>query len=396
MIDFEIPTDVAARRDQIRAFVTEKIVPFERDPRLTRHGPNEDLRTEMVGLARDAGLLTFQAQRRFGGWEPSHRDQAVLFEASGWSTLGPVALNCAAPDEANMYILSKIANTEQIEKFLVPVIEGRQRSVFAMTEPGGAGSDPDQLLTEAVFDGNEYVINGRKWLITGANGARTWIIMARLAPNDHNAGGPTLFLCDGQTPGIKLERVMDTMDRNYVEGHGVVVFNDLRLPASALLGEVGQALRYAQMRLAPARLTHCMRWLGAASRAQSIAISHARTRTAFGKPLGEHQGVSFMLADNEIALQQCRLAIWWACWTLDNGAKGRHESSMVKAAVSEELFKVADRCVQVLGGMGISDETPVGMIFTDMRAFRLYDGPTEVHKYAIARQILRDPQGTST
>jgi acyl-CoA dehydrogenase len=396
MIDFEIPADVAARRDQIRAFVTEKIVPFERDPRLTRHGPNEDLRTEMVELARDAGLLTFQAQRRFGGWEPSHRDQAVLFEAAGWSTLGPVALNCAAPDEANMYILSKIANTEQIEKFLVPVIEGRQRSVFAMTEPGGAGSDPDQLLTEAVFDGNEYVINGRKWLITGANGARTWIIMARLAPNDHNAGGPTLFLCDGQTPGIKLERVMDTMDRNYVEGHGVVVFNDLRLPASALLGEVGQALRYAQMRLAPARLTHCMRWLGAASRAQSIAISHSRTRTAFGKPLGEHQGVSFMLADNEIALQQCRLAIWWACWTLDNGAKGRHESSMVKAAVSEELFKVADRCVQVLGGMGISDETPVGMIFTDMRAFRLYDGPTEVHKYAIARQILRDPQGTST
>jgi len=127
MIDFEIPADVAARRDQIRAFVTEKIVPFERDPRLTRHGPNEDLRTEMVELARDAGLLTFQAQRRFGGWEPSHRDQAVLFEAAGWSTLGPVALNCAAPDEANMYILSKIANTEQIEKFLVPVIEGRQR-----------------------------------------------------------------------------------------------------------------------------------------------------------------------------------------------------------------------------------------------------------------------------
>jgi len=396
MIDFEIPGDVAARRDQIRAFVTDTIVPFERDPRLTRHGPNEDLRTEMVELARDAGLLTFQAQRRFGGWEPSHRDQAVLFEAAGWSTLGPVALNCAAPDEGNMFILSKIADNEQIEKFLVPVIEGRQRSVFAMTEPGGAGSDPDQLLTEAVFDGSDYVINGRKWLITGANGARTWIIMARLAPNDHNAGGPTLFLCDGQTPGIELERVMDTMDRNYVEGHGVVVFNDLRLPASAVLGEVGQALRYAQMRLAPARLTHCMRWLGAASRAQSIAISHARTRTAFGKPLGEHQGVSFMLADNEIALQQCRLAIWWACWTLDGGAKGRHESSMVKAAVSEELFKVADRCVQVLGGMGISDETPVGMIFTDMRAFRLYDGPTEVHKYAIARQILRDPQGTST
>jgi acyl-CoA dehydrogenase len=392
MIDFEIPADVAVRRDEIRAFVTDTIIPFERDPRLTRHGPNEELRTEMVELARDAGLLTFQAQRRFGGWEPSHCDQAVLFEAAGWSTLGPVALNCAAPDEGNMFILSKIANSEQTEEFLVPVIDGRQRSVFAMTEPDGAGSDPGQLKTEAVFDGSEYVINGLKWLITGADGAKTWIIMARVAPNAHGGDGPTLFLCHGDTPGIELERVMDTMDRNYVQGHGVVRFNDLRLPASAVLGEVGQALRYAQMRLAPARLTHCMRWLGAASRVQSIAVEHARTRTAFGKPLGEHQGVSFMLADNEIAIQQCRLAIWWACWTLDQGAKGRHESSMVKASVSEELFKVADRCVQVLGGMGISDETPVGMIFSDMRAFRLYDGPTEVHKYAIARQILRDPQ----
>lgn len=389
MIDFEIPAQWAGLRDDIRAFVAEKIVPYETDPRLTRHGPTDELRGEMVELARQAGLLTFQAPRRFGGREPSHREQAVLFEAAGWSTLGPIALNCAAPDEGNMYLLGKIANPQQTEQFLMPVIDGRQRSVFAMTEPDGAGSDPGQLATEAVFDGTEYVINGLKWLITGANGARTWIIMARVAPSPHGPDGPTLFVCDGQTPGIQLERVMNTMDRNYAEGHGVVRFTDLRLPAAAVLGEVGQALRYAQLRLAPARLTHCMRWLGAASRAQAIAVEHARTRTAFGKPLGEHQGVGFMIADNEIAVQQCRLAIWWACWALDGGAKGRHESSMVKAYVSEELFKVADRCVQVLGGIGISDETPVGMIFSDMRAFRLYDGPTEVHKYAIARQVLR-------
>lgn len=383
MIDFDIPAELAALRDEIRAFVTEQIVPYESDPRLTRHGPDDELRAELVERARSAGLLTFQAPKRFGGREPSHRDQAVLFEAAGWSTLGPIALNCAAPDEGNMYLLGKVANDEQVEQFLLPVIDGRQRSVFAMTEPGGAGSDPNQLTTTAEFDGTHYVINGRKWLITGAHGARTWIIMAR------GPDGPTLFVCDGATPGIEIERVMNTMDRNYVEGHGVVRFDDLRLPATAVLGEVGQALRYAQLRLAPARLTHCMRWLGAASRAQSIAVAHARERTAFGKPLGEHQGVGFMIADNEIALQQCRLAIWWACWTLDNGSKGRHESSMVKAYVSEELFKVADRCVQILGGIGISDETPVGMIFSDMRAFRLYDGPTEVHKYAIARQVLR-------
>jgi acyl-CoA dehydrogenase len=395
MIDFDIPADVAALRDQIRAFVNDKIVPYETDPRLTRHGPDDGLRAEMVGLAREAGLLTFQAPKRFGGGrEPSHREQAVLFEAAGWSTLGPIALNCAAPDEGNMFLLGRVASDEQVEQFLIPVIDGRQRSVFAMTEPGGAGSDPNQLNTTAEFDGTHYVINGRKWLITGANGARTWIIMARVAPNPHGPDGPTLFLCEAGPhgpEGLVIERVMHTMDRNYVEGHGVVQFTDLRLPASAVLGEVGQALRYAQLRLAPARLTHCMRWLGAASRAQSIAIKHARERTAFGKTLGEHQGVSFMIADNEIALQTCRLAIWWACWTLDMGDRGtgRHESSMVKAYVSEELFKVADRCVQILGGIGISDETPVGMIFSDLRAFRLYDGPTEVHKYAIARQVLR-------
>lgn len=388
MIDFTVPEATAELAARIRAFVSEKIVPFEKDPRLTAHGPTEALREEMVGLARDAGLLTFQAQRRYGGLEPTHLEQAVLFEAAGWSTIGPVALNCAAPDEGNMFLLSRIANEAQVEEFLRPVIDGRQRSVFAMTEPDGAGSDPQQLATTAVRDGDGYVINGRKWLITGANGARTWIIMADLAE-----AGATLFLCDGDTPGIVIERTMDTMDRNYVEGHCVVRFEDLRLPSSSLLGEEGQAFRYAQLRLAPARLTHCMRWLGAASRAQSIAIDYAKRRTAFGKPIGQHQGVGFMLAENEIALQQCRLMIWWACWTLDQGHQGRHESSMVKSSVSEELFKVADRCVQVLGGQGISDETPVAMIFRDLRAFRLYDGPTEVHKFAISRRLLAPTGG---
>jgi acyl-CoA dehydrogenase len=391
MIDFEIPTELSALAQRVRGFVTDKVVPYERDPRLTQHGPNEALRNELVGLARDAGLLTIQAPRKYGGQELSHVEQSVVYEASGWSTLGPVAMNCAAPDEGNMFVLNKICTEEQAKRYLAPVIDGQWRSAFAMTEPDGAGSDPGQLTTVATFDGNEYVINGLKWLITGANKAKTWIIMARLAPNEHGPDGPTLFICDGNEPGLEIERVMNSMDRNYVEGHCVVRFTDLRLPKEALLGEAGQAFRYAQLRLAPARLTHCMRWLGAASRAQSIAIEHAKRRTAFGKPLAEHQGVSFMLADNEIALQQCRLAIWHTAWVLDSGAKGRHESSMTKSFVSEELFKVADRCVQVLGGIGVTDETVVEMIFRDMRPFRLYDGPTEVHKYAIARQILRTP-----
>ncbi|WP_459548974.1 acyl-CoA dehydrogenase family protein [Nocardia sp. X0981] len=389
MIDFTIPADLAAERDRIRRFVAEKIVPYERDPRLTSHGPTDELRQELVELARAEKLLTIQAPVELGGRGLTHIEQAVLYEAAGWSTLGPVAMNCAAPDEGNMFLLSKIANPEQTERYLRPVIDGHQRSVFAMTEPDGAGSDPGQLTTTATFDGENFTIRGRKWLITGANGAKTWIIMAQLAENPHLPAGPTLFLTDGDQPGIVIERTMNTMDRNYVAGHCVVRFDDLTLPASALLGEAGQAFRYAQLRLAPARLTHCMRWLGAAERAQSIAVEHAKTRTAFGKPIGEHQGVSFMIADNEIALHQCRLTIWHACWLMDQGEKARHESSMAKSFVSEELFKVADRCVQILGGIGVSDETVVEMIFRDMRPFRLYDGPTEVHKYAISRKVLR-------
>lgn len=390
MIDFEIPAELAAQRDEIRSFVADVVVPYEKDERLTQHGPTDDLRRELVAHARKAGLLTFQAPAVVGGRQPNHVGTAILFEAAGWSTLGPIALNCAAPDEGNMSMLAKLVTDEQNERFLRPMIEGERRSAFAMTEPDGAGSDPSLLATTAVFNGTDYLINGVKWLITGAKGAQTWIIMANVQPNEHGPDGPTLFLCDGGTPGLVVQRTMDTMDRNYVEGHSVVRLDALRLSTSAVLGEVGLALRYAQLRLAPARLTHCMRWLGATSRAHSIALEHARTRQAFGKPIGEHQGVGFMLAENEIALQQCRLAVWWACWLLDKGEQGRHESSMVKTLVSEELYRVADRCVQVLGGIGISDETPVAMIFRDIRAFRLYDGPTEVHKFAIARNILRD------
>ncbi len=389
MIDFSIPTELAALAARTRQFVIDEIIPYERDQRLTQHGPTDALRQELVERARKAGLLSIQVAKAHGGMGLSHTEAAVVLEAAGWSTLGPIAMNCAAPDEGNMFILSKICRADQAAQFLKPAVEGHRRTVFAMTEPDGAGSDPAQLKTEAVFDGSGFVINGLKWLITGANGAKTWIIMARVAPNAHGPDGPTLFLCEGDTPGIVIERVMNSMDRNYVEGHGVVRFDNLTLPPSAVLGEVGEAFRYAQMRLAPARMTHCMRWLGAAARAHSIAIDHARHRTAFGKTLGEHQGVSFLLAQNEIDLKVSRLLIWQTAWLMDQGVKGRHESSIAKAEVSERLFQVTDRCVQVLGGIGVTDETVVEMIYRDMRPFRLYDGPTEVHKFAIGRQLMR-------
>jgi acyl-CoA dehydrogenase len=391
-INFALPDSLIALRDRVRAFVNDKIVPYERDPRVTAHGPSNELRQELVDVARSAGMLSIQTPRAFGGMGLSHIETAVVLEASGWSPLGPVAMNCAAPDEGNMAMLAKVATPAQQEQWLKPLVNGEFRSVFAMTEPGGAGADPNQLATTAVPDGDDFVINGRKWLITGADGAGIWIIMAKVV----NPGGPegaTLFLVPAGHPGIIIERIMNTMDRNFVGGHGVVLFKDLRVPKAWLFGDVGAAFRLAQVRLGPARLTHCMRWLGAATRAHHIAIDYARSRTAFGKPIGEHQGVGFMLADNETALKYCRLVIWHTAWLLDQGERAAQETSMSKAWISEELYKVADRCVQILGGMGISDETVVEWIFRDMRAFRIYDGPTEVHKFSIARQLLKSGTG---
>ena len=198
-----------------------------------------------------------------------------------------------------------------------------------------------------------------------------------------------MFLAPMNALGIHIERVLDTLDRFMAGGHAVVRLDGLRVPESAVLGEVGAGFRYAQVRLAPARLTHCMRWLGAARRAHDVAIDYARQRTAFGKPLGEHEGVGFMLADNEMDIHQSRLVIWHTAWVLDQGRRGTHESSMAKVICSEAIWRVVDRSMQILGGLGITDDTIVARLFRDVRPFRIYDGPSEVHRWSIARRILR-------
>ena len=203
------------------------------------------------------------------------------------------------------------------------------------------------LATAAVRDGDHYVINGTKWFITGANGAGMAIIMARMED-----AAATMFLSDMDRPGIELVRTMDAFDSCFTGGHGVIEFKDLRVPASDVLGEIGQGFRYAQVRLAPARLTHCMRWLGQARRAHDVALEYARSRQAFGRPLGEHEGVSFMLADNEMDLQTARLHIWHTAWLLDQGERCNFEFSRAKVVCSEAEWRVVDRCVQILGGPG--------------------------------------------
>jgi acyl-CoA dehydrogenase len=283
-----------------------------------------------------------------------------------------------------MFLLGRVASKEQKERFLEPLIEGRQRSAFFMTEPAedeGAGSDPSMLKTSARRDGDEWVINGRKAFITGARGASVGIVMAK------SEAGATMFLVSLPDPAVQIERVLDTIDSSMPGGHAVVRIENLRVPDSQVLGESGQGFKYAQVRLAPARLTHCMRWLGACVRAQEIASEYAVRRHAFGKPLIEHEGVGFLLADNRIELQQASLMIDWCADVLDTGAPGTLESSMTKVAVSEALFRIADRCVQVMGGTGVSGDTVVEQVFREVRAFRIYDGPTEVHKWSLAKRI---------
>src|SRR5208282_428832 len=268
----------------------EQILPYESDARQTAHGPAEELRLELVALGRRAGLLSPHVGREWGGLGLDHRAQAVVFEAAGYSPLGPVALNCFAPDEANMHLLEKVAEPAQKERWLRPLAAGEIRSCFMMTEPApGAGSDPSMLRTTARRDGADFIIDGTKWLITGAVGAELAIIMARTESDSLGPAGATMFLAPMSAPGIQIERVLDTLDQYMTGGHAVVRLDGLRVPESQVLGRVGEGFRYAQVRLAPARLTHCMRWLGAALRAHDIATDYARKRTAFGKPIGEHE-----------------------------------------------------------------------------------------------------------
>jgi acyl-CoA dehydrogenase len=313
---------------------------------------------------------------------------AVCYEEMNRSIFGPVVFNSAAPDDGNMMVLEKAATEAQKARWLAPIVAGAVRSSFAMTEPHpGGGSDPGMMLTRATRRGDRWVIEGRKWYITGAGEAAHFILIARTG--DDARRGLTAFLFHRDQPGWHIARRIPIMGPEEHGGHCELVFDGLEIPDDQVLMGVGDGLKLTQIRLGPARLTHCMRWLGAAARCQHIALEHARVRTAFGKPLLAHQGVNFMLADNEIALHQARLAIRHVAWLLDNGVRARHESSIVKASVSEDLFKVADRCVQILGGIGVTSETVVEMIFRDMRPFRLYDGPTEVHKFAIATQLER-------
>ena len=371
---------------KVEDFVREVVFPYEQDPRRDHHGaPTDELVFEMRDKARAAGVLSPHILP--DGEHLTQRETATVLIRSGLSPLGPLACNTNAPDEGNMYLLGKVGSPAIKERFLEPLVAGRARSAFLMTEPAdwqGAGSDPSMMKTTCRQDGNHWVIDGRKTFITGFLGAKVGIVMARAEE------GACMFLVDLPDPAISIEHIPNTIDSSMPGGHATLTVDGLRVPADQMLGQAGEGFQYAQVRLSPARLSHCMRWLGACLRAQEIATDYACRRQAFGKLLIDHEGVGFMLAENAIELKQCELIIDWCASVLDTGSLGTAESSMAKVAVSEALQRIADRCVQVMGGTGVTDRTIVEQVYREIRAFRIYDGPTEVHKWSLAKKIKRD------
>lgn len=381
--------------ERVEAFVRETVIPYERDPRVGAHGPSEALVAEMRSKARDQGVMTPHILA--DGSHMTQRETAAVLQRSGLSPLGPVAVNTMAPDEGNMFLLGKVCTPAQKPRFLDRLVSGHARSAFFMTEPaadGGAGSDPSMLQTTAVQQADGWLINGRKMFITGVEGAEVGIVMARTG--DSEKVQATMFMVRLPHPAIRIERILDTIDNSMPGGHASVSIEALSVPAEDVLGQVNEGFLYAQVRLAPARLSHCMRWLGCAVRAHEIATAYAVRRKAFGKLLIDHEGVGFMLADNLIDLQQAALMVDWCASALDAGSGGTSESSIAKVAVSESLFRVADRSVQVMGGSGVLGDTIVEQVFREIRAFRIYDGPTEVHKWSLAKKIKREALGAGS
>lgn len=387
-MDFSLSPELLDLKERTQKFVNQVVIPAE--PRVPQAMDDwRDLRDELQSAAKSAGLFAPHIPLEYGGLGLNWRDCSVIFEEAGRSLLGPQALNCAAPDEGNMHMMEKIASPAQKEQYLRPLALGEIRSCFSMTEPDGAGADPNNLKTRAEFRDGKWVINGRKWFISGAIGASFTICMARTET------GATMFLVDAANPGFRIVRRVPTLDVGWPGGHAEVEFVDCAVNEDAVLGAVGEGFEYAQVRLGPARLTHCMRWLGAARRAMEYAVRYAALRESFGTTLSNHQGVQFMIADSEIEMHAARLMIWHAAYMLDTGDKARHETSMAKVFVAETVNRVIDRAVQICGARGIAEDWQVAALYRENRAFRIYDGPSEVHRGSIARRVFRRAAGDS-
>ena len=381
---------VADLAERTADFVRTVVAPEEERYAGVATAGGEELRLRLQQAAREAGVFAPHVAKEYGGHGLDMRDRAVVFEEAGWSLLGPLALNIAAPDEGNMHLLEAVATEEQKERYLRPLAQGDVRSCFAMTEPApGAGSDPAALSTTATPTADGWLVNGRKWFITGADGAAYAICMARTTGEPGDRGGATMFLVDMDTPGLRIIRHIDTLDEGFFGGHCELELEDVFVPDDAVLGAVDRGFEFAQVRLAPARLTHCMRWLGIARHSQELAVQRARERELFGSRLGDLGMVQAMIADSEIDVTASRLLIWQACAELDEGRSAAQSSSIAKTFVAEAVGRVVDRSLQICGALGVSGDVLLSRYHREVRPFRIYDGPSETHRWAIAKRRLR-------
>ncbi|MEE7493434.1 acyl-CoA dehydrogenase family protein [Methylobacterium oryzae] len=387
-MDFTISPRVADYRARIAAFVDAHILPLEADPAAYDGHGNISLAelARLRGLARAEGLWCLQLRPETGGAGLDKVGMAVCYEAMNRSIFGPVVFNSAAPDDGNMMVLEKVATPDQKARWLAPIVEGRVRSAFAMTEPHpGGGSDPGMIQTRAERRGDGYVVTGRKWYITGAEEAEHFILMARTS--DDARKGLTAFLFHRDQPGWRILRRIPIMGPEEHGGHCELLFEGLEIPAENVLMNEGDGLKLTQIRLGPARLTHCMRWLGLSKRCVEIARAYAAERHGFGIRLADRESIQLMLGDLAMRIEIGRLLVMKAAWALDRGSFARKEVSMAKVHVANLLHAAADTAIQINGARGYSTDTPLEWIYRYARQARLVDGADEVHKMVLNRNL---------
>lgn len=372
--------DLCAR---VRRFVDEVAIPAE-SPAIARDVAALDRCVARLRIqAREAGLYTPQLPVEWGGLGLGWRALAQVLEEAGRGFLGPAALNCAAPDQPNMLTLLRLGSPEQQDRYLAPLVRGERRACFAMTEPApGAGSDPSMLRTRAERRGAGWVLNGHKQFISGGVGADFALVLARTDT------GATLFLVPADTPGYRVVRDIGMVTGYQIGGHAEILLQDCEVGDESVLGEPGRGLEYAQLRLEPARLSHCMRYIGRARRALETAQAYVVRRESFGSRLADLQQIQAMVADSHIDLHAARLMTLDCAGRMDEGLSVKQHSAMAKVFVSEAVNRVADRAVQMMGASGLSDDTPVSMVWQEMRPFRIYDGANELHRATLARRLL--------
>ncbi|MBF9032682.1 acyl-CoA dehydrogenase [Rhodobacterales bacterium HKCCE2091] len=394
-MDFTISPRIEDYRARIARFVEREVLPLEEDR--SNFDAHDNIRLDVLervrDLARSEGLWCLQLKEETGGQGLGKMGMAVCYEEMNRSIFGPVVFNSAAPDDGNMMVLEKVATEAQKDRWLQPIVRGDVRSAFVMTEPHpGSGSDPGgMMLTTAEKRNDRYVVRGRKWFITGAEEAEHFILVARTS--DDPRKGLTAFLHGRDALGFRIERRIPIMGPEEHGGHCEIVYEDMEIPAENLLMEEGDGLKMTQIRLGPARLTHCMRWLGLAKRCVEIASEYAHNRFAFGERLSNRESIQMMLGDLAMQIEVGRLLVMKAAWELDRGGYARKEVSMAKVHVANLLHQAADTAIQVNGARGYSKDTVLEWIYRYARQARLVDGADEVHKMVLHRNLEKEGRG---